>query len=303
MVGRADCSWCEFTSAVDRRWGWACGCGRGRGLDREVLRGAARGGRRGRRFVGARVTGAASSASRSVPRAGVRRSARGGAGVGAAWPRAATARRRGVAAGPNARASRRAAPDARASVRARAGCRSRRVTTQTVPAPSAAEAEADDRADRGDPAAAARAGRELGAGGDVAALEPVPERVELGLGVEQATRHGLGTARRRGWRRRHRGAARPGRRSARVLRVDADPASAKRPVTQRSGASRTGIGQRAARRPRRVACSRRTVARQAGQLRMCGRSSSRASALAVPAASAARVGAKRSHSAPASISA
>ena len=69
-------------------------------------------------------------------------------------------------------------------------------------------------------------------------------------------------------------------------------------VSQRSGATSAGTGQSAASRPRRVAWSSRTVARHVAQLRMCGRSSSSASAVAVPPTSAASVGAKRSHSPP-----
>ena len=53
----------------------------------------------------------------------------------------------------------------------------------------------------------------------------------------------------------------------------------------------------------RDAWSCRTVARHAGQLRRCGRSSSSASLVAVPDASATSVGASRSHSTPASSSA
>ena len=83
----------------------------------------------------------------------------------------------------------------------------------------------------------------------------------------------------------------------RRLRAVAEPAPA-----QRSGASSAGRGQ-SAQPPEAGRVQLADVARQVAQLRMCGRSSSSASALAVPPTSAASVGAKRSHSSPASISA
>ena len=181
----------------------------------------------------------------------------------------------------------------------------------------AAEAEADDRADRGDAAASAVRGGNLSRGHDVAALKAVPPLEEVGLEVEQPfvadelgrvgevdaadlPRVGPGCLRR--------ARARSGPRPRRLARVAAPRSSAR--LMLRSALGPIG----AARAPRESARARRDDRGETrggcGRLHgrscsagRCGRSSARASAVAVPPTRAARVGATRSHSAPVSMSA